>query len=156
MGLLWCKCCLLGKSSSRLSARSCRINKLGATITSWTVEGEELIFLSPRAVLDGSKAIRGGVPICWPAFGPWSLGSQHGFARSSVWEVRSEEKQRVTFTLAESRAWDQQFLLSYTVSLGETSLDIELTAKNCNTEQAIDFTTALHTYFRLGSAANSL
>lgn len=120
------------------------------------MEGEELIFLSPRAVLDGSKAIRGGVPICWPAFGPWSLGSQHGFARSSVWEVRSEEKQRVTFTLAESRAWDQQFLLSYTVSLGETSLDIELTAKNCNTEQAIDFTTALHTYFRLGSAANSL
>ena len=49
-----------------------KIHKFGATITSWTVEGEELIFVSPKAVMDGSKAIRGGVPICWPSFGPWS------------------------------------------------------------------------------------
>ena len=50
----------------------------GATLTSWSVAGEELIFVSPRAVRDGSKAIRGGIPICWPAFGPWAEGAQHG------------------------------------------------------------------------------
>ena len=117
-----------------------------------------MIFVSPKAVMDGSKAIRGGIPICWPAFGPWSQGSQHGFARSSVWSVSSSsetERQRVTLTLAESPAWDQKFLLTYTVTLGETSLDIELSAKNCNTEQSIDFTTALHTYFRLISSLPS-
>ena len=115
-----------------------------------------MIFVSPKAVLDGSKAIRGGVPICWPAFGPWSQGSQHGFARSSVWSVRSSSEEKVTLCLAESQAWDQKFLLSLTFTLGESSLDMELAAKNCNTEQSIDFTTALHTYFRLGSAASSV
>ena len=42
----------------------------GATIISWVVEGEEFIFVSKKAALDGSKAIRGGVPICFPNFGP--------------------------------------------------------------------------------------
>jgi len=127
------------------------IHKFGATITSWTVEGQELIFVSPKAVLDGSKAIRGGVPICWPAFGPWSLGSQHGFARSSLWEVTSSSQDSVTLSLAESKAWDEKFLLTFTVRLAETSLEMELTAKNCNPgpDQPIQFTTALHTYFRV-------
>lgn len=37
--------------------------------------------------------MRGGVPICWPIFGPapndsplFSKLKQHGFARTSVWE----------------------------------------------------------------------
>ena len=34
----------------------------GATITSWRVEGVENIFVSSKAVLDGTKAIRGGIP----------------------------------------------------------------------------------------------
>ena len=42
----------------------------GATIISWIVEGEEMIFVSKKAVMDGSKAIRGGVPVCFPNFGP--------------------------------------------------------------------------------------
>ena len=109
-----------------------------------------MIFVSPKAVMDGSKAIRGGVPICWPAFGPWSLGSQHGFARSSVWEVASQEDSEVSLRLGESKAWEEKFLLTFTVSLGVTSLDIKLNVKNCNPgpDQPIEFTTALHTYFR--------
>lgn len=35
----------------------------GATVTSWKVDGKELLFLSSKAVLNGSKAIRGGIPI---------------------------------------------------------------------------------------------
>ena len=126
------------------------IHKFGATITSWSVEGQELIFVSPKAVLDGSKAIRGGVPICWPAFGPWSQGAQHGFARSSQWEVSSSSKEAATLTLSETEAWHEKFVLTLTVTLGETSLHIKLAAKNCNTgpDQSLQFTTALHTYFR--------
>jgi len=36
-------------------------------------------------VFDGSKPIYGGVPICWPQFGPGDI-QQHGFARNLKWE----------------------------------------------------------------------
>ncbi len=55
---------------------------------SWKVDGEEMIFVSKKAIMDGSKAVRGGIPICFPAFGPWEYGPQHGFARSSkCWKI---------------------------------------------------------------------
>lgn len=39
----------------------------GASVTSWKLaNGEEQLFLSSKAKLDGSKAIRGGVPIVFP------------------------------------------------------------------------------------------
>ena len=38
---------------------------------------------SKKAKLDGTKAIRGGIPVCFPRFGPWEFGAQHGFARIS-------------------------------------------------------------------------
>jgi len=38
--------------------------------------------------MDGSKAVRGGIPICFPNFGPWKAGPQHGFARTSNdWKI---------------------------------------------------------------------
>lgn len=40
----------------------------GATLTSWKVGGEDLIFVSPKAVFAPPKAIRGGVPVCFPQF----------------------------------------------------------------------------------------
>ena len=65
-----------GSGSSSLT-----VVPFGGTIISWIVDGQELIFVSKKAVLDGSKAIRGGVPICFPNFGPWTYGAQHGFAQ---------------------------------------------------------------------------
>lgn len=49
----------------------------GATLTSWKVGGERLIFVSPKAVFAPPKAIRGGVPVCFPQFamlGPLQVG----------------------------------------------------------------------------------
>ena len=55
----------------------------GAHVTSWTsLAGEELLFMSDQAVFAPPKALRGGVPICFPQFsdmGP--MAAQHGFAR---------------------------------------------------------------------------
>eukprot|EP00092_Neocalanus_flemingeri_P105676 GFUD01135479.1.p1 GENE.GFUD01135479.1~~GFUD01135479.1.p1 ORF type:complete len:275 (+),score=88.65 GFUD01135479.1:41-865(+) len=133
------------------------INKFGATITSWMVNDVELIFVSPKAKLDGTKAIRGGVPICFPSFGPWSEGPQHGFARTSRWEVTStkdmndQDDMAVTLSLAETTAWDQKFELNYTVTLKQSSLELCLNTKNNNLESKapFEFTTALHTYFKV-------
>ena len=46
--------------------------------------------ISKKSKLDGTKAIRGGIPVCFPQFGPWEFGAQHGFARNSKdWKIAS-------------------------------------------------------------------
>jgi glucose-6-phosphate 1-epimerase len=41
------------------------------------VDGKEKLFLSSKAILNGTKAIRGGIPLVFPQFGPGVL-QQHG------------------------------------------------------------------------------
>lgn len=69
----------------------------GATVISWKSgsirepEPIERLFVSSKAALDGSKPVRGGIPVVFPCFGApthpehLKLG-QHGFARSEVWK----------------------------------------------------------------------
>ena len=101
------------------------------------------------------KYRRGGVPICWPSFGPWSEGPQHGFARSSMWSVDEEARTEssVTMELGGTELWPgHKFRLRYSVSLAEDgSLELELNAANCSEDKSLSFTSALHTYFRYKS-----
>lgn len=49
------------------TGESATVSLHGATVTSWkSVDGQERLFLSEKAVMDGSKPIRGGIPICFP------------------------------------------------------------------------------------------
>ena len=68
----------------------------GATVISWKCadnpdsEPSERLFVSSTAFLDGSKPVRGGIPIVFPCFGApthpdHTKLNQHGFARSEVW-----------------------------------------------------------------------
>jgi glucose-6-phosphate 1-epimerase len=63
----------------------------GATVTSYTdIDGKERLFTSKQAVFNGKKAIRGGIPLVFPQFGPSTSSSthklpNHGFARISEW-----------------------------------------------------------------------
>ena len=71
------------------------------------------------------------------------------FARTSVWEVEADTATPTSVSLVLGSGWaGQQFQLRYTVSLGDTSLELGLEASNCNQEAAFSFTTALHTYFK--------
>ena len=64
----------------------------GAHLTSWKPEGqEECLFLSPNAVFAPGKAIRGGIPVCWPWFGPRKGEPSHGVARTSEWRLHHQE-----------------------------------------------------------------
>jgi glucose-6-phosphate 1-epimerase len=67
-------------SSDRITAKlpsgdSCEISLHGATVISWKSGGRENIWLSENAVMDGSKAIRGGVPVCFPVSASFALSS---------------------------------------------------------------------------------
>lgn len=72
----------------------------GATVISWkspdVAGGDPLerLFVSSKASLDGSKPVRGGIPVVFPVFGAPELPQfsnlkQHGYARSSTWTFTS-------------------------------------------------------------------
>jgi len=129
---------------------SAQIYAFGATVTSWKQNGKEKLFLSSTAKLDGTKAIRGGIPVVFPNFGPWKLGPQHGFARISSWTVDQKGDDFVIFTLSDNeetrKMWDYKFELRYTVRISDNSLYTILTVKNTDVKE-FDFTALLHTYF---------
>ena len=69
-------------------ARS-QVYLFGGLIASWTQpSGDEVLYVRPDAVFDKSKPISGGIPHCWPQFGPGVM-QQHGFARNLDWEIGS-------------------------------------------------------------------
>ena len=134
---------------------SITVSLLGATITSWMMFSQNLLFLSKKAVFDGSKPIRGGIPIVFPQFGPGKL-PQHGFARTQIWEHVSTETEEesgdvtAVFRLVSNeetlKVWPHAFELQYTVALGMSNMRCEL--KVINTGDApFSFQSLLHTYF---------
>lgn len=121
-----------------------------------------LIWLSQRAVLDGSKPIRGGIPICWPWFGPAPerVGTDkpaHGFARTRPWSLTgvSEGQSGTLVHLSlysddSTRAqWEHDFELDLDVLVGE-SLSLVLTTRNTG-QQPLTYNAALHTYLAVES-----
>ena len=55
-------------SASLPTGESVEVLLFGATVLSWkTAKGKEILFVSSKAHLDGSKAVRGGIPLVFPA-----------------------------------------------------------------------------------------
>ncbi|CAN6572298.1 unnamed protein product [Malus baccata var. baccata] len=60
----------------------------GGQVVSWKNERrEELLFMSSKATGKPPKAIRGGIPVCFPQFGNFGSLEQHGFAKNRLWSV---------------------------------------------------------------------
>lgn len=123
-------------------------------------EQDNLLFLSEAAYFQSGKAIKGGVPICWPWFGPDPEGlgrPAHGFVRTRSWSVSGIEmttkgETKVALGLVatqETRAiWPQSFDLELVITVGNC-LTLELVTRNTG-EHAFAITQALHTYFKVG------
>ncbi|OAY73211.1 putative glucose-6-phosphate 1-epimerase [Ananas comosus] len=127
----------------------------GACVTSWKVpNGKDLLFVRPDAVFNGKKPISGGIPHCFPQFGPGPM-QQHGFARNMNWSIADSEVSEgdpvVTLELKDDSyshsMWDFSFQALYKVTLHSKSLSTTLTVTNTDKKQ-FSFSTALHTYFR--------
>ncbi|KAI8141571.1 galactose mutarotase-like domain-containing protein [Fennellomyces sp. T-0311] len=151
---------------SHPSGATAAIALYGATVTSWTVDGTERLFVSKLAVRDGSKAIRGGIPLVFPIFGTKEQIQlpQHGFARNTYWEyvglINDNDEVSVRFTLKDTQldpklrnGWPHSFRLTYTVSLTAKSLKTVLGLKN-EDEDTFEFNTLLHTYFHAPNIAD--
>ena len=132
----------------------------GAHVTSWIPAGQqEVIFVSKESKFEDGKAIRGGVPICFPWFGPKAddpAAPAHGFVRSKSWNLKRIHQQdgNVTVSLETSadestrRWWPFDFRISHNVTFG-AELKLELVVENTG-DPSLNFAEALHTYYCVG------
>ncbi|MDK9692792.1 MAG: D-hexose-6-phosphate mutarotase [Sulfurimonas sp.] len=138
-------------------AAEAKVALQGAHLFHYERAGEEpILWLSEASDFELGKAIRGGVPICWPWFGFNEDKSlpQHGFARTSLWEFVGSDEVDVKTTVLTLRLthdektfqiWHYKFLLELKITISD-KLSMELKTTNLD-DSAFKISQALHTYF---------
>jgi glucose-6-phosphate 1-epimerase len=150
------------------SLASAEIYLHGAQVTSWQPSGaDEVLFLSRQSRWEDGRAIRGGIPVCFP----WFRGKAddpaapaHGVVRTRAWQLdalaqQSEPAESVTVTLStgsdhvSQRWWPHEFHIEQRITIG-TVLKLELTVTHAGGEDAepMRFEEALHTYHAVADA----
>jgi len=148
------------------SSANAKIAIQGAHIFEYARVGEEgILWLSEISDFEQGKAIRGGVPICWPWFGFNEDKNlpQHGFARVYMWEFisadeASEDKTTLLFRLTNNeqtlKIWNYKFELELKVTISK-ELKMELKTTNMD-ESAFKISQALHTYFSVSHISEAI
>jgi glucose-6-phosphate 1-epimerase len=145
----------------RAGAYTAELALQGGHLLRYGADGQPpVLWVSREAIFAPDTPIRGGVPVCWPWFGPHPTDSgkpSHGFARTRLWEAVGSgmEGARVWLRLglgddeATRRLWPHPFELQLAVTVGP-ALELALTMRNSG---AGPFTCggALHSYFTVGA-----
>ncbi|KAF9617756.1 hypothetical protein IFM89_038518 [Coptis chinensis] len=140
---------------------STRVSLYGGQVISWRNDrGEELLFTSNKAIFKPPKAMRGGIPLCFPQFGNGGCLEQHGFARNKIWTIDdnppplhqsdSNGKAFVDLLLKSSeedfKCWPHSFEFRLRVSLAANG-DLNLISRIRNINgKPFSFSFAYHTY----------
>jgi glucose-6-phosphate 1-epimerase len=147
----------LPKINITTSRSTAEIYLHGAHITGFQKNGEPpLLFLSRLSQFAAGKAIRGGVPVCFPWFGRREGDVAHGFARITEWDLIETAAMpdggvTVRFRLlptAANAAWPA-FRAEFVVAVTD-QLAMELIATNESADRNFDFENCLHTHFAVG------
>jgi D-hexose-6-phosphate mutarotase len=133
----------------------------GAHVMTWQPKGQKpVIWMSTEAKFAPGKSIRGGVPLCWPWFGPHATEPAypgHGFARTIPWLLADawklpDGRVRLEFDPVMNDAacamWPHPSLAKNIVTVGQ-ELEVELATTNTG-QAAFPLGQALHTYFQIG------
>lgn len=126
----------------------------GSHVTRWQPVGYgPVLWMSDASQFEAGKPIRGGIPICFPWFGPHPSDAglpAHGMARTQPWDLQSSRStagggiglqlstEIAGFALDFVATFDRQLKLSLTVCRGEA------------TAGSSEFEVALHTYLAVG------
>jgi glucose-6-phosphate 1-epimerase len=134
----------------------------GGHVAHYQRAGEEpLLFMSEKSWFEDGKPIRGGVPVCFPWFGPCKspIGDPaespaHGLVRLTEWDVEAvgeDPAGRMAITLLTRdtprtrKAWPHAFELRHRITI-DRQLHMDLEVRNTG-DKAFTFEEALHTYF---------
>lgn len=137
----------------------------GAHLVSWQcADGQERLFCSALSAKDGSRAIRGGVPVIFPQFAERGTGMRHGFARVSTWRLadsgQTADGAFAQFELTQAdldpklaQAWPHAFRLALRVTVRAGELNLALDVYNTGAS-GFAFSSALHSYWLTDRLAN--
>jgi glucose-6-phosphate 1-epimerase len=134
------------------------VTHFGANIHHWQIDGNDIpiLFVSSGSQIQKGIALRGGVPICFPWFGPKEGGLQHGFARIMEWNFVEEDENFSHLSLssnAETKSmWPFDFKLDLKIKEVENRLSISIDVHNTDLKP-FDITFAFHTYFLISDIA---
>lgn len=147
------------------SKSKAKVSLYGGQVLSWQPRGEKEVFwLSKNAIYKQGKAIRGGIPLCWPWFGKHpndidNNAGNHGFAREQIWQVDdiTISKQGVEVCLSwcgvnMTDLWPFACQLKQRLFFGR-SFKQTLAMKNLSESDSY-YTGALHSYFYVSSPEN--
>jgi len=137
----------------------------GAHVLSYQPKGqEEVLWMSSQSTFEEGNPIRGGIPICFPWFGPHASDSQkpqHGFARLQMWKVTKTAdlpggETQLCLSLQQDQKlktlWPYSFHAEMIITVG-ASLNVAFRCTNTSKEQ-LSYTGALHSYFTVSDIAN--
>ncbi|MGD8177299.1 D-hexose-6-phosphate mutarotase [Marinimicrobium sp. ARAG 43.8] len=126
-------------------------------------DGTPLLWLSPQCHFEAGKALRGGIPVCLPWFGPHPDGDkpQHGFARTRDWmltQIAQAEDGRCELSFELNHAGDDLYPAAFSarlrMRLGQHA-ELELEIRNESRAEAY-FTWALHSYLPVDDVARAV
>lgn len=131
----------------------------GAHVTAYQPAGQPpVLFLSKKSFVEPGKAIRGGVPLIFPWFGPRAGFPAHGFVRTAEWELESLSQHdgdvtvvmRFASNAATLAAWPHEFVIRHRITVGD-SLEMIVEVEN-SSSAPFTYEDALHTYFTVADA----
>ena len=146
------------------------VSLYGGQVLSFKPTGhKDVLWLSKKAHYQAGKAIRGGIPLCWPWFGANDKqtsaqskqlkSANHGFARQLPWQVDSiaADESGVTLVLVlagenQHPLWPNAYKLKQTLFFGK-SFKQTLAMSNLSSQDA-QYSAALHSYFTVSNPSN--
>jgi len=137
----------------------------GGHVTRYMPQGTfEVLWMSQASSFEEGKPIRGGIPLCFPWFGPHPSDSSkpaHGFARLMYWDVletasletgETMVKLQLSSSFETKKYWPYDFNAVLTLLVGK-KLDVSLTITNTG-DTTIEYSAALHSYFNISGIEN--
>ena len=143
-----------------------KISLYGGQVLSFKPTGhKDVLWLSKQASYKSGKAIRGGIPLCWPWFGANDKASSqqqsgnHGFARQLPWRIDNitADESGVTLVLLltgenQHPLWPNAYKLTQTLFFGQ-GFKQTLAMTNLGQDDA-QYSGALHSYFTVSNPSN--
>ncbi|MGB3693680.1 MAG: aldose epimerase [Spirulinaceae cyanobacterium] len=136
----------------------------GGMVTSWRIQGQDILYLDEERFANPELSVRGGIPILFPICGNLPddiyiyrnqqyILKQHGFARNLPWEVQeqfTEDFAGITLVLESNEETRQvypfDFELAFTYRIKGNKLVIKQQYINKSAE-IMPFSSGLHPYF---------
>ncbi len=136
----------------------------GGMVTSWRIQGQDILYMDQERFANRELSVRGGIPILFPICGNLPddiyiyqnqqyILKQHGFARNLPWEVQeqlTEDFAAITLVLESNEETHQvypfDFELAFTYQIQGNKLVIKQRYTN-KSEEIMPFSSGLHPYF---------